>query len=350
MKSKNLSEKILRSVKSKGFKYIELPSVIEANHIVQRSGENFRKFMFSFTDINGKELCLRPDLTIASCLRYLDENLKGKEKIFYSGQAYRKVQNKKDSIIRNQVGFEIIGSKDEKNDDKEIINTSLESLQSIKYTTGTLTIGNVEIFNLLISKLNIPKRWKLRLIRHFWREKYFNDLLKRLETNSDVDPTIVEIDKKRYFKMLKEDLSKFIAGRSINEILKRFDNKIRDPRGASKGKNVSQIIKNFLKIKCPINKAAAELNKFFKKNKINLVVDQKYFPTSKNKISKLNVVFSASFGRQLEYYTGMVFKIDIKSKSKNRNIINGGRYDKLISDLGSEKQIPAVGAALNLNN
>ena len=306
--------------------------------------------MFSFTDINGKELCLRPDLTIASCLRYLEEKLKGKEKIFYNGQAYRKVQNKKDSIIRNQVGFEIIGSKNEKNDDKEIINTSLESLQSIKYTTGTLTIGNVEIFNLLISKLNIPKRWKLRLIRHFWREKYFNDLLKRLETNSDVDPTIVEIDKKRYFKMLKEDLSKFIAGRSINEILKRFDNKIRDPRGASKGKKVSQIIKNFLKIKCPINKAAAELNKFFKKNKINLLVDQKYFPTSKNKISKLNVVFSASFGRQLEYYTGMVFKIDIKSKSKNRNIINGGRYDKLISDLGSEKQIPAVGAALNLSN
>ena len=348
MKLKNLSEKILRSVKSKGFKYIELPSVIEANHIVQRSGENFRKFMFSFIDINGKELCLRPDLTIASCLRYLDENLKGKEKIFYSGQAYRKGQNKKDSIIRNQVGFEIIGSKDEKNDDKEIINTSLESLQSIKYTTGTLTIGNVEIFNLLISKLNIPKRWKLRLIRHFWREKYFNDLLKRLETNSDVDPTIVEIDKKRYFKMLKEDLSKFVAGRSINEILKRFDNKIMDPRGASKGKNVSQIIKNFLKIKCPINKAAAELNKFFKKNKINLAVDQKYFPLSNKKVSKLNVIFSTAFGRQLEYYTGMVFKIDIKSKNKIKNIFNGGRYDQLISDLGFKKKVPAVGAAINL--
>ena len=349
MKSKNLSENILRSVKSKGFKYINLPSVIEANHIVQRSGENFRKFIFSFIDQNGSELCLRPDLTIASCLRYLESNLKRKEKIFYSGQAYRKSQNKKDSIIRDQVGFEIIGSKDEKNDDKEIINTSLKSLQNIKYTSGTLTIGNVEIFNLLISKLDIPKRWKLRLSRHFWREKYFNDLLKRLETNSDVDPTIVEIDKKRYFKMLKEDPSKVIAGRSINEILKRFDNKIRDPRGTKKGENVSKIIKEFLKIKCPINKAASELNKFFKKNKINLVVDQKYFPTSNNKISKLNVVFSASFGRQLEYYTGMVFKIDINSKSKNRNIINGGRYDKLISDLGSKNQVAAVGAALNLN-
>ncbi len=349
MKSKNLSENILRSVKSKGFKYIDLPSVIETNHIVQRSGENFRKFIFSFIDQNGSELCLRPDLTIVSCLRYLEKNLKGKEKIFYSGQAYRKSKNKKDSIIRDQIGFEIIGSKDEKNDDKEIINTSLKSLQNIKFTSGTLTIGNAEIFNLLVSKLDIPKRWKLRLSRHFWREKYFNDLLKRLEINSDVDPTIVEIDKKRYFKMLKEDPSKVIAGRSINEILKRFDNKIRDPRGTKKGENVSKIIKEFLKIKCPINKAASELNKFFKKNKINLIVDQKYFPISENKISKLNVVFSASFGRQLEYYTGMVFKIDIKSKSKNRNIINGGRYDKLISDLGSKNQVAAVGAALNLN-
>jgi ATP phosphoribosyltransferase regulatory subunit len=349
MKSKNLSEKILRAVKSKGFKYIDLPSVIETNHIVQRSGESFRKYIFSFIDQNGSELCLRPDLTIASCLRYLENNLRGKEKIFYSGQAYRKSNNKKDSIIRNQVGFEIIGSKEEKNDDKEIINTALKSLLNLDYSKGTLKVGNVEIFNLLISKLDIPERWKLRLSRHFWREGYFNDLLKRLEANSDVDPIIVEADKKRYSKMLKEDQKLIVAGRSVEEILKRFNNKIKDPRGASRGKNVSKIIKEFLKINCPINQASKKLNIFFKKNKINLAVDQKYFPISLNKVHKLNVEFSASFGRELEYYTGMVFKIDIKFKSKNINIINGGRYDKLISDLGSKKKVPAVGAALNLN-
>ena len=348
MKSKNLSDSILKTVKSNGFKYIELPSVIEANHIVQRSGESFRKFIFSFTDQGGNELCLRPDLTIVSCLRYLENNLKGKEKIFYNGQAYRKSENKKDSIVRNQVGFEIIGSRNEKNDDKEIINTSLKSLKNFNYSSGEITIGNVEIFNLLISKLDIPKRWKLRLSRHFWREDYFNDLLKRLETNSDVDPTIVEIDKKRYFRMLKDDQSTIIANRTIYEILSRFDKKIKDPRRPSKGRNISKIIKEFLKIKCPINNAAKVLNKFFKKYKINLLVDQRYFPISKNKINKLNVTFSAAFGRQLEYYTGMVFKIDIKSKSKIINCCNGGRYDKLISDLGSKKQTPAVGAALNL--
>ncbi len=42
-------------------------------------------------------------------------------------------------------------------------------------------------------------------------------------------------------------------------------------------------------------------------------------------------------------------KIDIKSKKLFKNVINGGRYDGLISDLGSKKQTPAVGAAINLN-
>ena len=45
----------------------------------------------------------------------------------------------------------------------------------------------------------------------------------------------------------------------------------------------------------------------------------------------------------------ITFKIDIKKNSKSINVINGGRYDKLISDLGSKKEVPAVGAALSLN-
>ena len=349
MKSKNLSEKILSSVKSKGFKHIKLDSVIEANHILQRSGENFRKYMFTFIDQNGRELCLRPDLTIASCLRYLEKNINEKEKIFYNGEAFRKSNNNKDSIIINQIGFEILGSKTEKNDDKEIISTAIKTLSNIPYSSGTLKIGSIEIFNILISKLDIPKRWKLRLSRHFWQEKYFNDLLERLETNSDVDPTTVEVDKKRYKQMLKENQANIIAGRSINQILQRFNNKIKDPRRANRGKKISKVIKDYLNINCPIDKAAERLNSFFKKNKINIIVEKNYFPITRNNISKLKVEFSTSFGRQLEYYTGMVFKIYIKNKSRETNIVSGGRYDKLISNLGSKKRIPAVGAAININ-
>ena len=347
MKSKNLSENILKIIKSNGYKYIDLDTVIDTNLILERSGENFKRFIFSFNDQLGNELCLRPDLTIASCVRYLNNNKKTSEKIFYSGQAFRKGLNKKDSVIRSQIGFEILGSFTEKKDDKKIIETSLKALSKIKYKSGNLVIGNIEIFRLLLDKLDCPVRWKLRLQRHFWREKYFNDLLKRLETNSDIDPTIVEIDKKKYSKMINGNQKKEVAGRSIEEILLRFDTKIKDPRRTKKGSNVVKILKEYLKIECPINQASKKLNLFFKKNKINLRVQNDYFPITKNKINKLNVRFNSSFGRHLEYYTGLVFKIDIKSKSEKLNI-RGGRYDSLIKDLGFKKNIPAVGAAINL--
>ena len=141
MKSKNLSENIFKSVRSKGFKYIKLDSVIETNHIVERSGESFRRFIFSFNDQNGNELCLRPDLTIASCLKYLNDNAKGTRKVFYSGQAFRKTLNRTDPIIKNQIGFEIIGSKKEKEDDKKIIETSIKSLSKIFLTMAMAAIG-----------------------------------------------------------------------------------------------------------------------------------------------------------------------------------------------------------------
>ena len=140
MKSKKLSESILRSIKSKGFKYIDLPPVIESNHIVERSGETFKRFLFSFNDQKGKELCLRPDLTIASCIRYLSRKTTDTEKIYYQGQAFRKTFNKKNSIIRNQIGFEIIGSKNEKKDDQNILETSIKSIKNFGYKTGSLTV------------------------------------------------------------------------------------------------------------------------------------------------------------------------------------------------------------------
>ena len=59
-----------------------------------------------------------------------------------------------------------------------------------------LSIGNFKLFELLINKLQIPQRWKQRLIKFFWNEKYFSELLKRLESNLNIDPVAVAGDKK----------------------------------------------------------------------------------------------------------------------------------------------------------
>jgi len=346
MKSKKLSENILKRLKSRKYKYIELDAVIDADQIIQRSGENFRQYMFSFQDLNGNEMCLRPDLTIASCLRYLKNKTKNKEKIFYSGQAFRKIKDQGGKIIRNQIGYEIIGSKSTKQDDYEIIQTSLKAIQKIKKTKLEIEIGNIKLFNLLIDQLKLPKRWKLRLSRHFWREKYFESLLKRLETNSDIDPLAVEVDKRRYNKMKSENLNQMIGGRKISEILKRFNNKIKDPRKFEEGKKTSSIIREYLKISCPINVVRKRLNNFFSKHKIKIDLKDEFFPL-KNKLGKNKIIFSTNFGRKLEYYTGMVFNI---KNQTNINLIQGGRYDNLLSNLGSRRKIPAVGAAINLNS
>ena len=348
MKSKKLSEKILRSIKSKGFNNIILDPVLETKYILQRSGENFKKFLFSFYDLNGKELCLRPDLTISSVIRFIQNKKDIREKVFYSGEAFRKTYQKKDSIIKNQIGYEILGSRNKQQDDKEIIDASLKILKNSNFKKSVLKIGNVELFNLLIDKLDIPRRWKNRLKRYYWNENYFNELLKRLETNSDIDPVFVETDKDRYQKMRKENPNKIIAARTYKEVLDRFNMKIKDPRKSSTGKKNTNIIKQFLKIKCPLEKAPEILNAFFKKNKINIIVGNGFLPLSRNNNKNLKIEFSAANGREVEFYSSMIFSIEVKIKSKLKNFISGGRYDQLTTNLGFRK-VSAVGAAVNMN-
>ena len=76
MKSKNYSKKILKVFQEGGFVFSEPDVLLDSNYIIQRSGENFRKLMLTFEDDNGKNMCLRPDLTVASCIKYLEENSK----------------------------------------------------------------------------------------------------------------------------------------------------------------------------------------------------------------------------------------------------------------------------------
>ena len=347
MKSKNYSENIIKVFKKDGFVLTKPDVLLDSDYIIQRSGENFRKSMLTFEDDTGKSMCLRPDLTIASCIKYLKGNPKANAKIFYSGQAYRRSNNEKDKIINDQLGIEILGSKNKSIDDLKILKTINSSIKKIKIKNTSIKVGDVSLFQNLIESLKIPERWKMRLKRHFWRPQYFEDLLNRLETNSDVDPSSIYLDKKKFSAMMKLDKNNEIANRKVSEILSRFDRKIKDPRLFSENKKIAKIIREFLKINCSIDQLEKTLKSFVKKNKLDNSVF-KDLSTIKN-LSKINckIIFSTNFGRDIEYYTGIVFEIYNSSK---KEIARGGRYDGLLKSLGSKKNIPAVGAAINLNN
>ena len=76
MKLKNFPKSIIKIFKKNGFILSEPDVLLDSDYIIQRSGENFRKLMLTFEDDAGKSICLRPDLTVASCIKYLKDNSK----------------------------------------------------------------------------------------------------------------------------------------------------------------------------------------------------------------------------------------------------------------------------------
>ena len=192
----------------------------------------------------------------------------------------------------------------------------------------------------------MPERWKLRLIRHFWRPNYFKELLKRLEENTDIDAVTFDTDKKKFYQMKKMNKDRVVAGRSISEILNRFNKKMKDPRSFGHGKQIVEIIKSFLKINCKLSKLDETLIQFAKKNNLKKNIFKEFRSIQNLKKLKQEVYFIANFGREVEYYTGIVFEVF----SGKREIARGGRYDDLLKSLGARKNIPAVGAAINLKN
>jgi ATP phosphoribosyltransferase regulatory subunit len=232
-----------------------------------------------------------------------------------------------------------------------LIYSILEPLKKIKNLE--VIIGDIGIFKILVDSLELPARWKLRLVKNFSRREYFEDMLERLETNYDLDQKAIKLDVKRIEDLEKLDPNDRIGGRTVSEIIKRFNKKIKDPRDDYEGKKNVKIIRDFLKIDVPIRKAQSLILSFFFKNKLNDLSIKNYL----KKINRINkeigkkysMNFKTNFGRNTDYYTGVVFLACIKKNSKIIELASGGEYNNLLRTLGYKRDITAIGGAINLN-
>ena len=84
------------------------------------------------------------------------------------------------------------------------------------------------------------------------------------------------------------------------------------------------------------------------KYSLNIVVSKDYFPISGLKSKNIKIKFLSSNVTNSEFYSSLIFSIDIQSKKNYKNFISGGRYDELTNNLGLKK-ISAVGAAVNMS-
>ena len=335
MKSEKLYQRITKLIQKQGFKELKLDPVIETKYI---RDENLKKYLFTFRDDKAnKTYALRPDLSLMSLIQFSKSKNTKKSKISYSGESYRK-----NKTINSQIGWEIYNSKNQL-DEYEVIRNSIEVYKKITKKKGYLRINNLELLASIVNQLAIPSRWKTRVLNEIYNKKYFYEILKRLETN--IDEAKVEIDKKLYNKMKKLDPNKIIGNRTVKDILSRFETKVyKQPRPLD-GKRSVKIIKKFLKLKCPIEKAPKLLSDFFKKNELNIKISNDYFPIRKNNFGNLRIEFNSSEIPAVEIYSGLYFSI---INQKFGKIISGGVFNKLSSSLGL-RPINAVGAAIHLS-
>src|ERR1700704_1656918 len=143
------------------------PAILQpAEPFLDLSGEDIRKRMFLTSDPHGRELCLRPDLTIPVSRDYLASPAAGQAHGFcYGGQVFRPRQTASSEFL--QAGIESFGRPDIAAADAEMLALGLDTAAHFGLATPDIRIGDVGLFAALIAALDLAPAWKRRLIKDF---------------------------------------------------------------------------------------------------------------------------------------------------------------------------------------
>ena len=353
----------------KNFKFVDLPLVYNSELFYETSGEDIRRRMFSFTNNSGDEMCLRPDLTIPTCKYFLENVDKFKNgQLCYSGPVFRSsLTSTEHSLELNQSGIEIIYKESSEifsyQREFQAISLAIETIDQLGINDFSIRISSISLFNLFINSLDLPQRWKQRLLRHFYRRDYFDKLLNRIsdgvgydkERKSNIirdvfgDDKIVNEEIKDI--LLNEDQLK-TGSRTIDEIASRFNLKSESVVSSKQGKEIQKVVNEFLSLNGPIQKIDYQMNKFISDFDIQRFDDGQemlnQLSSNLMKISAKPIFFDCDFGHSIEFYDGIIF--EITNNVNSDVLISGGRYDKLLNALEDQDQFSALGFATNNNN
>lgn len=339
------------------------PAIIQpANIFLDRIGEALRARTYVFTDPNGEELCLRPDLTVPVCRIFLERANGAREaKFCYNGPAFRVQEGRPDPLRPRefrQAGIEYFGSADTAAD-AEVMRLILDAVRSAGVDRFIIRLGHIGAFSSLLSAIPMPGRWRERLSRIFWRPNDFSQELKALSAirekayiggeKSSFPPDATE---KSLLAYLDERKIPFIGLRRPSEVLKRLKDKAADASEPPLASRYAQLIEDYLHIRGSIPAALKAIEALFSKSDLKLESQiaeiEALFGALKTAAGEAPIHFAADFGRHFEYYTGMVFQVEIEGEGVAGQIAGGGRYDCLIRALaGGKSDVPAVGGAIH---
>ena len=344
-----------------GFDHIAPDIIQPADIFLERSGEDIRARTFVFNDPDGNELCLRPDLTVPACRYHLShaKNVSAETRYCYLGTAFRFPDELLSPQEFHQAGLEWFGDANPIEAEARVIKLTISALEAAGLSKLKVTLGDLGLFNALLADSPMPERWRRRLQHQFWRPTAFRALLenfakpataKRTSISAHVD-AIAGGDATAAVAQRLADLKfPLVTNRSIEDIAARLSEKLDDRSETPLDARMVQTIESYLSIEGPLTDIPSQLEKlghapefdgareWFEK-RIAALEDQGLNPKRFH--------FSANFGRELEYYTGLVFQVEVEARNAPLTVAGGGRYDDLLKDLGAPSRVPAVGCAIH---
>ena len=354
------ADTLLASFAQAGYEQAE-PAILQpAEPFLDLSGEDIRKSLYLTTDASGEELCLRPDLTIPVAREYLASGRAGQPAGFsYLGPVFRYRGGDGSEFL--QAGIESFGRQDRAAADAEMLAIALEATTAVGAGELEIRTGDVALFSALIDALDLYPVWRRRLIKDFNRKISLEQDLERLTLATapgrneyeGVLAALAGSDRKAALALVTDLLSiagtTQVGGRTVDEIADRFLEQS-TLKGGALPHNALNLIKRFLAISGDPDDAVARLRALAADAKLEIgsSIDQLEarigFMAARG-IDVRSLRFSTSFGRGIDYYTGFEFELHDRGRGAEP-LVAGGRYDGLMSRLGSVAPIPAVGFAI----
>jgi ATP phosphoribosyltransferase regulatory subunit len=359
---------LLDTFRSAGYEQVA-PAILQpADVFLDRIGEQIRSRTYVFTDLAGDELCLRPDLTVPVSRLYLERHpdCRDEARYCYNGPAFRfqpGADNRAHPREFRQAGIECFGDGDKESADVEIVLLAVEAVRRAGLKRLALRFGDIAMFYALLDALALPERWRLKLGHYFWRPSAFHALLTRLangERPNGEAPALAlagtlagatqERAEERVAAYLEENGLPLVGNRSLGEIAARLLDQSADLGAGPLRKDVAVVIESYLAISGPPAKALEDVAKLGKEAGLDLAAPLAAFARRLARLEESGVdlaraTFTTEFGRNLEYYSGLVFQIE--SPGFDDAIAGGGRYDGLLADLGAPRDVPAIGSAIH---
>ncbi|HKB95743.1 MAG TPA: ATP phosphoribosyltransferase regulatory subunit [Rhizomicrobium sp.] len=327
------------------------PAVLQPAEIfLNRSGEEIRRRTFTLTDPTGRDLCLRPDLTIPICRQAVQANRAFPARIAYNGLVFRHQPGEPHRPTQFfQAGVELLGLEDAAAGETEILSLAVEALRVCGLKDFSLRIGDLALFGALVDALALPLQWRSRLKRHFWRAGYVESLLYWLGHGDGavkLPSTRAEIA-----ALLDARDDAPAAGRTRDEIITRALGRAAEAANLRLDEKVADAIAELLDISGPAQEALTKIRALLKSIDINLepqlaAMDARLVTLKALGVDLGAVQFTAHFGRNMEYYTGFVFELWAHDREGPVQVAGGGRYDSMMEMLGAKKPVSAVGCAI----